>query len=95
MNCVAMPQLIGLLSPLSHITLINKRTAALRPPPQPTGQRERQIRRFKYLRHIHRFLSVYSPINNLFLVGRHLMRAAHYHLFRDPAFSTWPETTIG
>ena len=60
---------------------------------QPTRQRERHMRRFKSLRHVQRFLSVYGPINNLFRVGRHLMKAAHYRLFRERAFTTWREVT--
>ena len=62
---------------------------------QPTRQRERHMRRFKSLRHVQRFLSVHSPINNLFRVGRHLMKAAHYRLFRDQAFVTWRDVTTG
>ena len=62
---------------------------------QPTRQRERHMRRFKSLRHVQRFLSVHSPINNLFRVGRHLMQAAHYRLFRDQAFVTWRDVTTG
>ncbi len=60
---------------------------------QPTRQRERQMRRFKSPRHIQRFLSVHAPINNLFRIGRHLMRAVHYRVFRDRAFATWREMT--
>ena len=62
---------------------------------QPTRQRERQMRRFKSPRHIQRFLSVHGPVNNLFRVGGHLMRAVHYRFFRDRAFATWQEVTIG
>ena len=62
---------------------------------QPTRQRERHMRRFKSLRHVQRFLSVHSPINNLFRVGHHLMQAAHYRLFRDQAFVTWRAVTTG
>ena len=58
---------------------------------QPTRQRERHMRRFKSLRHVQRFLSVHSPINNLFRISRHLMKAAHYRLFRDKAFTIWRE----
>ena len=36
---------------------------------QPTRQRERHMHRFKSLRHVQRFLSVHSPINNIFRVG--------------------------
>lgn len=60
---------------------------------QPTRQRERHMRRFKSLRHVQRFLSVHSPINNLFRVGRHLIKATHYRLFRDQVFTTWHEVT--
>ncbi len=62
---------------------------------QPTRQRERQMRRFKSPRHIQRFLSVHGPINNLFRISRHLMKAVHYRLFRDRAFVTWREVTAG
>ncbi len=62
---------------------------------QPTRQRERQMRRFKSPRHVQRFLSVHAPINNLFRIGRHLVKAAHYRLFRDRAFATWREATTG
>ncbi len=60
---------------------------------QPTRQRERQMRRFKSPRHVQRFLSVHGPINNLFRIGRHLMRAVHYRLCRDRAFATWRDVT--
>ena len=62
---------------------------------QPTRQRERHMRRFKSLRQVQRFLSVHGPINNLFRVGRHLMQAGHYRLFRDKAFATWRDVTTG
>ena len=52
-------------------------------------------RRFKSLRQVQQFLSVHSPINNLFRVGRHLMKAAHYRLFRERAFTTWRDVTMG
>ncbi len=42
---------------------------------QPTRQRERQMRRFKSVRHAQRFLSVHGLVQNLFRVGRHLLRA--------------------
>ena len=46
------------------------------------------MRRFKSPRHIQRFLSIHGPINNLFRIGRYLMKAVHYRLFRDRAFAT-------
>ncbi len=60
---------------------------------QPTRQRERQMRRFKSACHAQRFLSAQGHINNLFRVGRHLMKARYYRLFRDMAFDTWSEVT--
>ncbi len=60
---------------------------------QPTRQHERHMRRFKSPRQVQRFLSAHAPINNLFRVGRHLMRAVHYRLFRDRAFATWRAVT--
>jgi len=62
---------------------------------QPTRQRERHMRRFTSLRQVQRFLSVHGPINNLFRVGRHLMKAVHCRLFRDKAFATWRDVTTG
>ena len=60
---------------------------------QPTRQRERQMRRFKSQGHAQRFLSAHGPINNLFRVGRHLLKARHYRLFREKAFDVWNEVT--
>jgi putative transposase len=51
------------------------------------------MRRFKSPQHAQRFLSIHGPINNLFRCGRHLMRAAHYCVFRERAFLTWREVT--
>jgi len=60
---------------------------------QPTRRRERQMRRFKSPGHAQRFLSAHGPINNLFRVGRHLLKAAHYRIFRDQAFDIWTGVT--
>ena len=60
---------------------------------QPSRQRERQMRRFKSHGQAQRFLSAHGPINNLFRVGRHLLKAAHYWLFRYRAFATWSQVT--
>jgi putative transposase len=60
---------------------------------QPTRQRERQRRRFNSAGQAQRFLSAHGPINNLFPVGRHHMKAAHYRLFRNQAFDLWREVT--
>ncbi len=58
---------------------------------QATRQRERQMRRFKSAGHMQRFLSVHGPINNVFRVGRHLMKAKNYRILRDRGFRLWDE----
>jgi putative transposase len=68
----------------------NNRTAVSH---QPTPQRERQMRRFKSAAHAQRFLSVHGPVQNLFRVGRHLLRALHYRVLRTQAFGVWCEVT--
>ena len=60
---------------------------------QPTRERERQMRRFKSAAHAQRFLAVHGPIQNLFRVGRHLLRAVHHRLLRTRAFGAWREVT--
>ena len=60
---------------------------------QPTRQRERQMRRFKSAAHAQRFLSVHGPIQNLFRVGRHLLRAVHHRWLRTRSFRIWDEVT--
>ena len=60
---------------------------------QPTRQRERQMRRFKSRAQAQRFLSVHGIIQNLFRVGRHLLRAANARLFRARAFASWSQVT--
>ena len=56
-------------------------------------QRERKMRRFKSMRHVQRFLSAHGPINNLFRLCRHGLKARHYRTFRDRSFATWREVT--
>ena len=60
---------------------------------QPTRQRERQMRRFKSVRHAQRFLSVHGLVQNLFRVGRHLLRAGHHRLLRTRSFCVWNAVT--
>jgi putative transposase len=60
---------------------------------QPTRHRERQMRRFKSARHAQRFLSVHGLVQNLFRVGRHLLRAVHHRLLRTHSFLVWDEVT--
>jgi putative transposase len=56
---------------------------------QPTRVRERGMRRFKFMRQAQRFLGVHSAVHNLFNLGRHLISAKHYRLFRKRAFAYW------
>ncbi|EWY35646.1 hypothetical protein N825_06220, partial [Skermanella stibiiresistens SB22] len=58
---------------------------------QPTRRRERQMKRFKSVRHAQRFLSAHDKINNLFLLPRHLMPATDYRAERTRAFQAWHE----
>ena len=56
---------------------------------QPTRVRERGMRKFKSIVQAQRFLNVHSAVYNLFNLGRHLISAAHYRLFRMRAFASW------
>lgn len=56
---------------------------------QPTRQQERQIRKFKSPAQAQRFLAAHASINNLIREGHHLLKAAHYRIFRGRAFSIW------
>ncbi len=60
---------------------------------QPTRQRERQMRRFKSAAQVQRFASVHGLVQNLFRVGRHLLRSAHHQLLRREAFLVWETVT--
>ena len=56
---------------------------------QPTRVRERGMRRFKSIVQAQRFLGVHSAVYNLFNLGRHLISAKNYRLFRLRAFASW------
>ncbi len=60
---------------------------------QPTRQRQWQMRGFKSDAHLQRFASVHGVVQNLFRVGRHQLRAAHYRLLRTRPFYLWDELT--
>jgi putative transposase len=62
---------------------------------QPTRQRERHMRRFKSWAGAQRFLAVHGIVNNLFRVGRHLLRAVNHRLLRSRAFVAWNVATSG
>lgn len=56
---------------------------------QPTRVRERGMRRFKSTLQAQRFLSAHAAVYNLFNLGRHLLSAKNYRMFRDTAFASW------
>ena len=56
---------------------------------QPTRVRERGMRRFKSMKQAQRFLGIHATVYNLFNLGRHLISATHYRLFRMRAFASW------
>ncbi len=56
---------------------------------QPTRVRERGMRRFKSAHQAQRFLSTHAAVYNLFNLGRHLVLAKHYRVFRERAFASW------
>ena len=60
---------------------------------QPTREQERQMRGFKSIEQVPRFLSVHGPVQNLFPVGRNHLRAVHQRLLRDRAFADWRKAT--
>jgi putative transposase len=60
---------------------------------QPTRQRERHMRRFKSASQAQRFLTIHGAVQNLFRVGRHLIRASHGRCFRARAFVEWQQVT--
>src|SRR6266571_7556787 len=53
---------------------------------QPTRQRERHMRRFKSACQAQRFLSLPGLVQNLFRVGRHLLRSTNQRLLRSRSF---------
>jgi putative transposase len=60
---------------------------------QHTRMRERQMRRFKSPRQAQRFLSTNSIVQNLFRVGRHLMRSTNHRFLRSRSFEVWRTVT--
>jgi len=60
---------------------------------QPTRVRERGMRKFKSMEQAQRFLDVHAAAYNLFNLGRHLVSANTYKLFRLRAFVSWEKAT--
>ena len=54
-----------------------------------TRVRERGMRKFKSMEQAQRFLNAHAAVYNLFNLGRHLVSAENYRLFRQRAFATW------
>jgi len=56
---------------------------------EATRVRERGMRKFKSVGQAQRFLGVHAAVQNLFNLGRHLVRAQHYRNLRVSAFAEW------
>ncbi|MCX2978908.1 IS6 family transposase [Candidatus Marimicrobium litorale] len=56
---------------------------------EATRVRERGMRRFKSMRQAQRFVTAHAAVQNLFNLGRHLVRAQHYRNLRVSAFNEW------
>ena len=56
---------------------------------QPTRVRKRLMRRFKSMQQTQRFRTVHAAVYNLFNLGRHLVSAKNYRLFRSSSFASW------
>ena len=55
---------------------------------QLTRVRERAMRRFKSMRQTRRFLSAHAAVYNMFNLGRHLVSAKNYRIFKEDAFAS-------
>lgn len=60
---------------------------------QPTRVRERGMRKFKSITQAQRFLNTHAAVYNLFNLGRHLVSAENYRMFRHRAFASWEKVT--
>jgi putative transposase len=67
-----------------HERYANNRAEALH---QPSRQSERQMRRFKSAGQAQRFLSLHGVVQNLFRVGRHLLRSMNHRHLRSRSFA--------
>jgi len=56
---------------------------------EATRVRERGMRKFKSIRQAQRFVTAHAAVQNLFNLGRHLVRAEHYRNLRATAFTDW------
>jgi putative transposase len=56
---------------------------------EPTRVREREMRKFKSMHQVQRFLGAHAAVYNLFNLGRHLVSAENYRYLRLRAFASW------
>ena len=56
---------------------------------ETTRVRERGMRKFKSMKQAQRFFTAHAAVQNLFNLGRHMVRAQHYRDLRIGAFSEW------
>lgn len=56
---------------------------------EATRVRERGMRKFKSAGQAQRFVTAHAAVQNLFNLGRHLVRAEHYRNLRISAFAEW------
>ena len=56
---------------------------------EATRMRERGMRRFKSVKQAQRFMGAHAAVQNLFNLGRHLVRAQHYRDLRVSALDEW------
>jgi len=61
---------------------------------QPTRVRERGMRKFKSMKQAQRFLNVHAAVYNLFNLGRHLVSAETYRIFRRSSFASWKNAAM-
>ena len=59
-----------------------------------TGNRPGYSTGFKSPGQAQRFLWVHGVVQNLFRLGRHVLRAAHYRLLRDRSFREWSSAAV-
>ncbi len=61
---------------------------------EATRVRERGMRGFKSNRQVQRFVTAHAAVQNLFNLGRHLVRAEHYRNLRVSAFAEWRRVVV-
>jgi len=61
---------------------------------EATKVRERGMRRFKSLAQAQRFVTAHAAVQNLFNLGRHLVRAEHYRNLRVTVFRDWSRAVV-